>query len=168
MCFIDRLSRALPPPQAAHTVYKNQLQPKTNTKCASYSSSGPFCFSFKRAVYPHLLLLPRVGTQLLRFLFRSRGLDPQGPHPKIRETSPIAAGETESKFGSFVRSACDSDVTTDNAHRTIGCFRREVDTLGFQSYPRVLAPLWIYHPGPVDERYPNIVEPKVTVYGFAD
>ena len=53
-------------------------------------------------VYPRLLSLPGVGNHALRFLFLSRGLDPQGPHPKIREISPIASGETESKFGSFI------------------------------------------------------------------
>lgn len=132
-------------------------------------SSKFFCSSFERAVYPHLLLFPKVDIQFLRFLFLSRGLDPQGPHPKIRETSPIVANEAESKFGSFVRSARDSDVTVDNTHSTFGCFRREVDTLGFQSYQRVLAPQWIYPPaGPAEERYSDLIEPKVAVYGFVD
>ena len=52
-------------------------------------------------IYPRLLSFPGVGDHAERILFLPRGLDPQGPHPKIRETSPIAAGETDSKFGSF-------------------------------------------------------------------
>jgi len=52
-------------------------------------------------IYPHLLSVPEVNSHALRVFFLSRGLDPQGPHPKIREISLITVGETESKFGSF-------------------------------------------------------------------
>lgn len=55
----------------------------------------------KRVVYPRLLSLLGVGNRAVRGLLLSRGLDPHGPHPKMREISPIAAGETESKLGTF-------------------------------------------------------------------
>lgn len=60
------------------------------------------CHFFRSAVYyPRLSSFLGVGNRATRILFPSRGLDPQGPHPKMREISPIAAGETESKLGSF-------------------------------------------------------------------
>ena len=113
---------------------------------------------------------PGVGNHTLRALFLSRGLDPQGPHPKIRETSPIAAGETESKFGSFmsrqrvIRSF--NIPRVDNTHGTVYRLHREVDALGLESYQRVLAPRWFYLP--IDERYSDVIEPKVALYDFVN
>ena len=78
--------------------------PEQNQKCVPYSPSRRNCMQFhspERAIYPRLLSYPGAGTHAVRVLLLSRGLDPQGPHPKIREISPIAAGDTESKFGSF-------------------------------------------------------------------
>ena len=113
---------------------------------------------------------PEWATTHYAFSSCHEGSIPRVPIPKFAKFHPSPRGRPNQSSVALYRSGQRvigaSSWRTLDTHRSVDHVCRETDVLGFQSNQRVLASRWFYLP--VDKRYSDIIEPKVTLYGFVD